>query len=53
MLRWIGELVGHVPVYRLEIPRSLERLPTVASRILAWHGDASGTGPIDPRAGER
>jgi hypothetical protein len=53
MLRWIGELVGHVPVYRLEIPRSLERLPSVASRILAWHGDADGAEPIDPRGGER
>jgi hypothetical protein len=53
MLEWIAEVVARVPVYRLEIPRSLERLPSVASRILSWHGDAGGTGPIDPRAGER
>jgi hypothetical protein len=42
MLRWIAEIVSRVPIYELEVPRKLERLPGVASRILSWHGGATG-----------
>ena len=39
MLGWIGEVVGKTPVYQLDVPRELERLPSVASQILDWHRD--------------
>lgn len=41
MLEWITELVAGIPVYHIDVPRTLERLPAVASRILSWHGDAA------------
>jgi hypothetical protein len=37
MLKWIAEIVERVPIYTLEIPRDLKRLPEVASQILSWH----------------
>ena len=40
MLPWIGGIVSKVPVYRLEVPRELKRLPEVASDILSWHDGA-------------
>jgi hypothetical protein len=40
MLPWIGAIVSKVPVYRLEVPRDLKRLPEVASDILSWHDGA-------------
>jgi hypothetical protein len=40
MLQWIGEVVSRIPVYQLEVPWDLERLPGVAAQILSWH---SGT----------
>lgn len=38
MLGWITEVASRVPVYHVDVPRKLERLPEVASRILSWHG---------------
>ena len=37
MLRWISQVVARVPVYRLEVSRDLERLPSVAEQIVSWH----------------
>lgn len=42
MLRWIGGVVSKTPVYRLEVPRDLDRLPSAAARMLAWHSRATG-----------
>ena len=37
MLQWIARLVPRIPVYRLELPRDLQRLPRVTEEILSWH----------------
>ncbi|MCG8469488.1 MAG: hypothetical protein MJB57_14990 [Gemmatimonadetes bacterium] len=36
-------LADHVPVYRLEVPRDLDRLPALVDAVFRWHG-ADGSG---------
>lgn len=45
VLRRAAAVADVVPVYRLQLPRSLNALPVVAEEILGWHaGQGSGVG---------
>lgn len=37
LLQWIAQIVSRIPIYHIEVPRDLERLPSVAEQIIAWH----------------
>lgn len=37
LLGALSALTGHVPVYRLEVPRSFERLPELVQALQEWH----------------
>lgn len=34
----VSDVVRHVPVWSLEVPRDMELLPSVVEQLLAWHG---------------
>jgi len=37
LLRLVSEVARRVPVYTLEVPRDLDRLPEVVDQLLEWH----------------